>query len=346
MATIMANTNNNALNNTNEEKSLYAKSTKEKFFYDMIHTGAISEDTARNYERILKETAKYERVSKRDLNKFGLKQIEKILYDFKANNLNTIEAYARIISSYLNWSVKQGLSTKNPLEKFKPNDFMKYLTNEEVYFTSKQLERYEDNCENYQDSVILRLLYVGVGGKQMSEIRNLTKKDIDWENKTLRLTNSLKEDENGFPVKKSIRYLEVDDRTLELIDGALKQTIYKKKNGQMKDNPHVRDYADLVHNDYVVRASITSTDASNKPADKFVIYRRIDVIAEAFKIEKLTAKFIQRSGMMYQANKLIGDGELTLDDLKIVAEIYGLKSYHNLKGVLSLENIRKTYPIK
>uniref|UniRef100_UPI00406C8B6D hypothetical protein n=1 Tax=Peribacillus sp. FSL E2-0159 TaxID=2975289 RepID=UPI00406C8B6D len=54
---------------------------------------------------------------------------------------------------------------------------------------------------NYQDSVILHLLFIGVGGKQLSEIRNLNKKDIDWENGRLRLVNSLKEDIYGNPLK-------------------------------------------------------------------------------------------------------------------------------------------------
>jgi len=68
-------------------------------------------------------------------------------------------------------------------------------------------------------------------------------------------------------------------------------------------------------------------------------------MAEALGFDKLTAKYVQRSGMMYFANELIkGNNELSLDDIKIVADRYNMKSYHNLKGFLDLQHIRQTYP--
>jgi hypothetical protein len=49
--------------------------------------------------------------------------------------------------------------------------------------------------------------------------------------------------------------------------------------------------------------------------------------------------------MLYLANQLVQDGEeITIDDLKIVANRYNLKTYFNLKSFLTLENIRKVYP--
>jgi hypothetical protein len=114
----------------------------------------------------------------------------------------------------------------------------------------------------------------------------------------------------------------------------------------MKENPHVRPFTDLVANDYIVRASITRTENWNVSVDKFVIYRRIQAISESLGIKDLTAKYIQRSGMIHYANELIKDGELSLDDIKIVADRFNLKSYHNLKGFLTVENIVKTYPNK
>lgn len=57
----------------------------------------------------------------------------------------------------------------------------------------------------------------------------------------------------------------------------------------------------------------------------------------------LTAKLIQRIGMINQARKLIKDGEISINDLKMEADRFHITSYHNLKGYVSLRNIRKTY---
>src|SRR5690606_29063392 len=204
------------------------------------------------------------------------------------------------------------------------------------YMTEKELRRYEDQCVNYQDAVILRLLYEGAGGKELSEIRNLKITEIDRENKRLFLMNS---------GSNSGRILPVGQRTLDLIEGAIAQKQYKKKNGQIAETQHnnIRDYTDLVSNDYVVRASITKTDNFHTPVDKFVIYRRIDSIGKYLGLEELTAKFIQRSGMVHHAHLLMKDGELSLNDLKDVAERFNIKSYHNLKGFLTTENVDKVY---
>ncbi|MDS7057161.1 hypothetical protein NXG04_07665 [Klebsiella pneumoniae] len=311
--------------------------------------GGIAISTAKSYKRIFGYTKPHEEALQKDIRYFTLEELETVLYSFKANTRNTVETYGRIISSYLNWCVENGYSESNPLKSLKPTDFEKYLTNVEVYMTEKQLARYEDRCVNAQDAVILRLSFMGVGGKQMSEIRNLKKSDIDWANHRIHLINTLKEDEHGFPVKYTERYLEVDERTLDLIEDAIAQKTYEKKNGQMVEHEHVRKYTDLIDNDYVIRASITNVkdDAKvNAPADKFVIYRRLDVIQETLGIESLTAKFIQRSGMVYFANELLKktDDELTLDELKVVADKFNMKSYHNLKGFLTLNTIRQTYP--
>ncbi|UNY48766.1 hypothetical protein P9294_gp051 [Bacillus phage FADO] len=340
VATMVTNDKNNHL--------MFNEDLKNKFINGMVERGTLAEESSKNYRRIFYVTCPQEKALGKDLNEFTLGEMESILYSFKANNRNTIETYGRIISSYLNWSVQNGFIKENVLADFKPDSFEKYLTNEEAYLTEKQLSRYEDYCDNYQDSIILRLLFVGAGGKRMSEIRNLKKTDIDWENKRIKLINSLSEDENSNPIKYTQRYIDVDDKTLTLLRGAIAQKIYVKQKSEnfSIENPNIRAYTDLVENDYVIRASITKTDTSwSNPTEKQIVYRRIQNISKSLNVH-LSSKLIQRSGMIYHANQLIQDEELTLDDFKVVADRYNLKSYHNLKGFLTIENIRRTYPTK
>ncbi len=327
--------------------SIFNPEVKIQFLNEMHESGQISEDTVRSYLRIFALIKKHEVALNRDIREFDFKALETVLDGFEAKHRNTVESYARIISSYLNWSVKQGYIEENNLAHLKPDDFVKYVVNTERYFTYKQLVRYEDDCVNYQDSVLIRMLFLGIGGKQLSEIRNLRKQDINWEAQTLLLRETLKAEKDGTPIKYSERTLHVeDDQLFKLLKGAIEKDIYYKKNGDMEFYENIRPYNDLAKSDYVIRPSITKTDSAYRPVDKFVIYRRLDSVKKSLEIEQLTAKFIQRSGMIYFAKQLIGDGELTLDDLKIVAERFKIKSYHNLKGFLTMENILRTYPNK
>jgi integrase len=329
MQTIAINVNNNSLFNADR---------KMEFLNDMLSTKTIQEKTSTSYARIFIFTKKFEEDEKinKDLAEFTMSELEKVFFGFDANNRNTIESYGRIISSYLNWNVNKGYIENNLLESFRPSDFEKYIRNNEEYMTEKALRRYEQRCENYQDAVILRLLFEGAGGKELSEIRNLKITEVDEENKRLFLMNS---------GSNSGRILPVGQHTIDLINGAITQKTYKKKNGQMAETTHnnVRDYTDLVKNEYVIRASITKTDNLSSPVDKFVIYRRIDSISKSLGIDDLTAKFIQRSGMIHHAHLKMENGELSLSDLKDVAERFNIKSYHNLKGFLTTENVSKVY---
>lgn len=273
------------------------------------------------------------------------------MYDFQANNRNTIESYARVYSSYLNWCVEKGLIKKNHLSSLNPDSFIKYLTNSEKYFTERQLRRWEDACANYQDAVIIRLLFLGVSGKQMSEIRNLKAEHINWDKGEIKLIETVQEDEDGNLIKYNERtlYLKEDhkEHTLDLLRGAINQRTYLKNNGEVKEGGSSRNvgYLDLVQNEYVVRPSVTRTETSNERLDKYVIYRRIDMLSGIFGLDKLTAKYIQRCGMIYIANEIVGEADdLTIDDFKMVAKRFNISTYHNLKGFLTMTNIRKTYP--
>lgn len=328
---------------TNVKNSpIFNEEVKEKFL------NTISEKSRQNYRRIFAITMKHELILNKDINQFDLKEIEKVLWSFKSKTRNTIESYGRIISSYLNWCVKNKIISKNVMEDMKPNDFEKFINDETEYITEKQLTRFEDMCNNYQDAVILRLLFIGVGGKSLSEIRNLKISDVDFENKRIKVINSLKEDDKGFPIKYTERFVNVDDRTLSLIDGAIKQKFYLKRNGEIAPTEYdnVRPYNDLVENKYVIRSSITKTESYNSPVDKFVIYRRLKMIKEVLGLDKFNAKFIQQSGMLYLASKIVNDkdDEVSLVDLKIIADQFNIKSYHNLKGLITINNIRKIYP--
>ena len=352
MSTVLTSAKNNGISDTQEERKveLFNEEIKERFLDDSVNRGVISQKTSESYRNIFKRTYKLkEKKAKKDLYEFDMKEMESLLIKFEANNRNTIESYGRIISSYLNWCVDNSLTDTNIIADLKPDDFIKYLLNEEKYFTYKQLLYYEEGCKNSQDSVLLRLIFNGFIGKNLSEIRNLKMTDLDKERKMIRLVNNLKEDpDSGMPIEFTERWEHLDDYTMELIEDAYGEMIYVQKNGEIKqgEKGKPREYTELVRNSYVIRASITKTNQEERPVNRHVIHRRIKMLGEYFGLkDKLDTKYIQRSGMIYYASQLIGDeDEVTVNVLKQVAKRFNLQSHHNLKGFLTIENIRKTYP--
>lgn len=339
---IMIATLTNVKNN-----ELFNAEDKVKFLEDMVNSKVISVQTARSYYRIFGIIFDNEDELGRDINTFNFEEMEKVMIDFKAKNRNTVESYARIISSYLNWSMREGKGIGyNVLADLRPDDFKAYMANQESYFTEDELLTYEEQCENAQDAIILRLLFNGFGGREMSELRNLKRSDVDVKNNIVHLVETLKTDEQGNIIEFTDRREPVDKYTMELIVSAMNEDTYMKKNGKAEQTSdgRVRPYTDLVKNDYVIRASITKSDEKNIPVDKFVIHRRLKMLKNHFGIDSLTAKYIQRSGMIHYANQIIQDDEITINNLKMVAKRFNIPSYHNLKGIVTIENIRETYP--
>nr|WP_285767537.1 HNH endonuclease [Peribacillus sp. SI8-4] len=311
---------------------------KKKYLSTMLNQNKISENTAKYYANHFSKISEYERDVDKELMYFNLEEIETILHSYKSSSKNTIEHYARSISGYLNWGVKEGIIKKNPIADFKPDDFIKYVTNNELYFTDKDLERYEDYCTNYQDSVILRLLFIGVGGKQMSEIRNLKKEDVNFQKKQLRLINSLREDKNGNPLSSIDRYIDVSDRTLEIINGAIDEKVYGE---ELIEN--IIHSTELVDNEFIIKALKTDKVNADNAVNKPYISGRITKIAKICGLKKLDEKLIKHSGMLYTAYKDMIDDEVSSVDLKIIADKFNINSYHDLKGFITSKNIMETY---
>lgn len=307
---------------------------KEEFLNDLN----LKEGTMINYRRIFDLVKLVEEKYDKDVKDFNFEEIEEVLYSFKSSKRNTVETYGRIVSSYLNWCKENGYIENNVMKSLKPNDFQKYVIDKEKHIDIKNLTYYEDGCENFQDAVILRLLFIGVGGKGLSEIRNLKKSDLNG-NKLL-LTNTLTSDKYGQPIKFTTREIEIDERTRYLIDGAIGQNIYFKKNGTVEEGTNIRPYTDLIDNDYVVRASHTKNNNTFAPIDKFVIYRRMEILSEYYGVN-FTTKLVQRSGMIHIAKNILKEtNDFDLNDLKLIANIFNFSSYHNLKGFLNIENLR------
>ena len=307
------------------EKPIFNVETKEEFLkaFDV-------EGTRKNYLRIFTKTEPIEEKLGKDLCEFNEKELNKLLRAFDSKNRATLESYGRYVSSYLNWAVEKELTDVNLLEKLKPNDFLQFVVNEEKYLTERYLTRLESQMENYQDAVISRLIFEGVGGKGFSELLNLKEEDVDFDKNILHLV----EDTNKGEVE---RDLKVSTHTIEIIKGALNQKKYAKRNGNSIGRG---SFLELKDNGYVIKTAVTNAE-TDEATGIDTIYRRLRVIEQDLGLDSFKAKFIQRSGILNMASKIAKKGvRIDSDILKQIAKRYKINTIHTMRSYLTEENLK------
>jgi integrase len=181
---------------------------------------------------------------------------------------------------------------------------------------------------NAQDAIILRLFFEGLDA---TEIINLKRQNINGNILTVIDANS------------NTRKIKVDETCIDLINEALNETKYYKKNGEVDilENSNFSNYVDLIKNDYVVRTGITKTN-SYKQAYIGTIYRRMKYINNWYGIP--SSKYIMRSGMLAMAKKLIEEeGKLGKDQYEKIAKRYKFKNMAQLRKIINEELINEIY---
>ncbi len=299
---------------------LYEGNLKEEYLQ------TCKESTATTYRRVLMKVEIVEEELDKPLSKFDVKDFQYLMKQMKANNINTLASYTSVIVTYLEYLQANGIKIDVDLvSTFSLKGIIKFV-DQEQYISYKSLNRVANSMINAQDSVVLRLIFEGVSGKNYSEISNLTKNDIDFENGILNLKNEVKD---GVIVERKLklRYAE----TIQDIKEAINQTEYYKGDGYSGSVPlHV--------NDYVVRISATTGESivGGDKVGRAVIFRRIKVAEEKFKNDKFKAKLIQRSGMLDLAMDIVKDPDhINADEYRKIASVYNYRNFDNLRGFIT-----------
>lgn len=288
----------------------------------------LKDDTAVTYRRILKLIQDNEKDLNKGISSFNKEEMKKVLSDFKANNINTLATYNSSLSRYLEFCLNRDFIDHNVSKEFSMKELNNYISSE-TYLSEKRLRRIEDQLANYQDAVVLRLIFEGVSGRGFSELLNLRRQDINYDTNTLHLRNE---------VKASVfvsRDIVVSDRAIEIINGAINQKKYYKLNGTSS-----RGVTSLYDTEYVVRSSTTTKEQIGTKASLTVMHHRIKIVEDYFGFERLKAKLIQRSGMLNYALNTVEDTQnITLDDVRRVAIRFNIRNFDNLRGIITPANL-------
>lgn len=296
----------------NEEVKLY-----------FLESNYKSEDSRNVVKYVFEKSELSERILKKDLYMFTLDEIRLTVLDMGYSSLNTVRNTISIIKNYIDWSETSGYrhSNTNVLASV-DDEWLNKLTvkRQKTLIRIDEFEEIKSHIVNENDKLMLDLLWNGVFGKELSEIRTLQVSNI--EGNTVKLFDkdgSSREIELCEDIIK--RIYAVNDLKEELdLNGnvqPLNITDYVFKHRVKKDNNH-----DIINYSYVLR--------------------RIKDILEPFKDYKLTAKSFYNSGMIhkyYEALKERNGGKLDLNnpaaikpftDLELIGLLskqYGWKSY-------------------
>jgi len=306
-----------------------------------------SEESAEVVARILSRAKPLEEQFGQDLYNFTLDQIEKFLYYLEPSTMNASRSNYYIVQNYIRWGIEQDLrdNNLNPLDLVGGTKyFKKFLDkNRKTLYRKDEIDKIVDGCVNAQDAVIIQLIFEGAfGTKDFDELLNLTKDSIISERGLLLKDGS------------SERVLNVSEKCINLVQKALQETRYYKKNGNPKETLKSKPDAELIQNDYVLRNVKTRTK-HNEKADSFLIRRRLDTIREFFDLKIFTAYTIRNSGMLWMAKQLYDKyGQLGKNQYEEICERFNIKkvhskgyqvyNYHRYKeDFLNVETIKEIY---
>jgi len=295
---------------------LYNKEQKQRFMeqYD--------QDTQEFYRFLFHACYRIERRYKKDVCEFGHEQFKTLLDNFRATSLQSLKVRTSRLRTYIDYCINNGWAADqdgkaiqiNVADIFDASALERFVRVDAIrkkYLIGDEYDDFVRFCRNAQDAVVAQLLREGVKGKDLWEIRNLSRKDIDFIGRILTLY-----DHDG-----NVRKHKVNNKTIELIQDALEQEQYVAKNGETDK------MRDLVKDDHVVRP--LAYRGITCPISTASIQGRLSRIAKMYGNSFITPHTLFVSGQIEYGKMLKkrdGVEELALGHYKKICQRFSLST--------------------
>lgn len=279
----------------------------------------------------------------KDLSLFTLGELERFFYMSQPSTVSASENFVSQTSSYIDWAIKRyDLRRTNPLvntdNKWKRQFGMQVG---KTLFTDTEINKLVLNIPEPQISVIITLLFNGVQGKELSEIRNLRKRDVDYINKTLKLTD----------YDESTRVITVDQLCLDTIEKAAAATEYatldNHKMVTLRDKPSTLP----TDTDLIVRKGVNRATKDYR-LTSILVHKRLKDVQVHYNLPNLIPYNLVRSGRLAYAYELYMEngGKFNSELINKVYEKYNIDNYQDRvraeKEYLNEDTLIKTYRLR
>lgn len=303
---------------------------------------------------------KTKEVYKRVFDKSRYLEIEngKDLFDFDEYDLNLLlesyispktkqsaRTYGNIISSYIDWAIDKGYSKNKVFNRIHDRqEYFNSFANKQnsLYLSKDEIDAIIFRLVNAQDSFIIQALFDGIQGRKVSELTLLTREQVDNAFKNNNIITLIDGDGNKREVK-------LDNKTLELAVMASNEVEYYKKNGEVDYLDPSKETIRLKESKYILKPTSTSVKHDeDKPISHYTVYNRLEMIKslDEFKEYKdaLSTKNIVRSGMLYEAKKMLDSGqELDRYAIEKICVKFGMSYKWSLRDFLNEDTVYDVY---
>lgn len=237
----------------------------------------------------------------KDLYEFSRDELLQLIGELNPSSPQAAITQLSVIRKYIDFAIVNGYLTTgiNFANLIKPEDIdgvvnkqameLKYVTKEEIIDITNSLN-------NAIDAALLMLLFEGIKGERLSEITNLKKEDVNYNNNELKLIDN----------NNNIRYKKVSDKTINILNEASKQIDYLVIVDTAKRS--LEFVKQLQDTDYIIR---TTSIKDNNPAKYRTLLAKLRSIKNELGNPYLTVTSIWESGMINYAKEMMEQNNIT-----------------------------------
>lgn len=305
---------NNSQNETKEAVFQVDPLVKKEFLENQL------ESTRSYYSYVLELADQFEKKLGKPIYDFNIEERDELLIvQFKNKNTWAFQSVLSPLKTYVDYCISPKNLVRHRENRFAailPSNYKKYINDqaqENSYIPLLECRKLQQKLVNKQDKLIIELLGLGVRGRTekgntLEEMVNLKVSDVKWKEKVLVLTRNDGE----------IRYIEVDDYTLDLIQKTIDSTFYVANNG-LKKKPNENGIYEKTERGRVINPTdyVFRIPGKNKygKTDYQLFASRIQRIQKWIEKPYLTISNLYFSSIIDYAKKLKEEkGELTRED--------------------------------
>lgn len=270
-----------------------------------------AKNTARTEYYVLKSADEYESLIDKPLYYMSYRELRDLLISqFKNSSAQAISKNTSILRKYIDFCIEKNVVefVENRLMIFsldKIKDLVNHRIIRDRFISYEKLREYQNQLYNPQDQLLLQLPFVGIKGRELSEIINLRWSDVDT-NKNLVYVGENKEQK---------RVVEVDEFTIQLIYDVYNEEFYYENNGMETNNSKIQKIRKTKVNkfeDYILR---TPGKNKFKLMSLYLLRIRMNKIKDFVGNEQINFSSLYYSGMINSAKEIYNEnGELTKED--------------------------------
>jgi hypothetical protein len=270
---------------------------------------------------------------KKDFGQMNDKEVTEVLKSFRTGSLSFLGTVTSILRNYTQFCVDNGYNTFNWLDGYSRDILKTFISTNIVknkFITIEQLREYQDMLVNDQDKVILDLLFMGLLGAELNEVRLLTIQDI------IRIKdNEITKDElvgNPF-IRFENKLILIPEKSYSIIKDAYEEEDYEYGNGITESKTASRR---LNKSQYIIQGIGDTTGVHGEMKLQSLRTRFVRIKQQFIENQYITPDTIWKSGMFWRLD-LIKEKEcreLIKDDYVTICKLYKYNTdlYYNLRS--------------